>query len=47
MPLRTLTRFFEMTRQLSLANSSSDAPVMDTILRKNKRKSTLFPVTFI
>jgi hypothetical protein len=42
MPLRTLTRFFEMTRQLSLANSSSDAPVMDKILGKKREKILYF-----
>jgi len=30
-----------MTRQLSLANSSSDAPVMDKILGKKKKKYSI------
>ena len=39
--LITFDLAIEMTRQLSLANSSSDAPVMDLILNRKKKKSIL------
>jgi len=44
--LITFDLAIEMTRQLSLANSSSDAPVMDLMLNR-KRKKVLFLLTFI